>query len=447
MAGKSVTAVPERKSRSERFKFRKTPLFAPVDVPELDLALDRMKVQIGLKLPAWRALSSLAQLLWVKHPWLTTAATDGWFVYWNPEHFKSLSEAERVGVWVHEVSHIIRRHDDRGQGFDPHLWNMACDYVINLIITDLDLTLPKDALLDESFRGMTEYEVACKLQSKMEKEQKKQGDQENRGCKGDGDGQSGDSGSLNPDARLTDEQKARLRDSLAGGTGDVITGVQEPSEADRQKRAEEIQQTVARSVAISRAAGSGVCGLEDLMEVTPQTDRRLRSWLERFVRATAPSKVSWARMDRRMYSQGVAWPGKVHGGYAALGVAIDTSGSMSRDEIKLALEAVKGTFDRSAYSHLIIVWFTGDVWRKDVFKNGQPIELPDKLMSGGTSFYAAFESLKDENIRAMIVFTDGGDTPPADPGLPVLWVYPHRNHGPTPEYGDRLELRGALAND
>jgi predicted metal-dependent peptidase len=34
-------------------------------------------------------------------------------------------------VMAHEFLHVGLRHDERQQGRDPFLWNVACDYAIN----------------------------------------------------------------------------------------------------------------------------------------------------------------------------------------------------------------------------------------------------------------------------------------------------------------------------
>ncbi|GIW89654.1 MAG: hydrolase [Pirellulaceae bacterium] len=429
-----------------RPKFAKRPLFVPVEVPELRDAKDAMLAAIGIRMPAWRILSSTTQLLWVESSLVQTAATDGWYVYWNPGFFASLSPPERVGVWAHEVSHIIRQHVPRSRGLNVRKWNVATDYVINGILKNLGLSLPGWVLYDEKYDGWTEYEVYRALPDQSSDGGEGSGGKGSGGKGSDGGGDGSGDGGWNPDAGLTEAQKKAIEDALSGaGAGDLIP---DPTVSESQfaERSQSIASAVQRAAAAARLAGTGLSGLEGLMDIEPKSDYRLRKWLDQFVTASMPDVVSWGRLDRRMYAQGIAWPGVMYGGYAPLGVAIDTSGSMSEKEIKLALEAVKGTFDSSTYSHLVVVWFAGEVWRVDEFSHGETIELPDEIISGGTSFQAAFNELDDHSVNARIIFTDGGDIPPPDPMCPVLWVYPTHNHGMKPSYGDKLELRGVLSS-
>ena len=69
------------------------------------------------------------------HPVLKTAATDGLFVYYNPEFINSLTTEEALGVFAHEYYHIVYEHCRRGIGKEPTLYNIAADVVINEAVT------------------------------------------------------------------------------------------------------------------------------------------------------------------------------------------------------------------------------------------------------------------------------------------------------------------------
>jgi hypothetical protein len=82
-------------------------------------------------------------------------ATDGVSLYFNPQFVETLSAAEIAGTLDHEVMHPALQHHTRRGGRNPRRWNMACDYAINPTLLDAGLTLPKDVLLDNRFRGMS----------------------------------------------------------------------------------------------------------------------------------------------------------------------------------------------------------------------------------------------------------------------------------------------------
>jgi predicted metal-dependent peptidase len=79
-------------------------------------------------------------------------------LYVNP--LCGFDEGERRFVIAHELLHAGLRHDTRGGGRDPWLWNVACDYVINGWLADMAVgDLPDSALFDRSLRGKSAEEV------------------------------------------------------------------------------------------------------------------------------------------------------------------------------------------------------------------------------------------------------------------------------------------------
>ena len=63
-------------------------------------------------------------------------------------------------VVAHELMHAGLRHDTRGGGRDPWLWNIACDYVVNGWLIEMEVgELPDGALHDWSLTGKSAEEV------------------------------------------------------------------------------------------------------------------------------------------------------------------------------------------------------------------------------------------------------------------------------------------------
>lgn len=74
-------------------------------------------------------------------------------IYMNPA--AGLSEEETRFVMAHEFLHAALRHDARHSWREPYLWNVACDYVINLWLTKMGVGERPDGLLyDEQFKGL-----------------------------------------------------------------------------------------------------------------------------------------------------------------------------------------------------------------------------------------------------------------------------------------------------
>jgi len=96
-----------------------------------------------------------------------TACTDGRNIFYGRKFVDKLQDTELKGLILHENLHKAFRHTTVWKHLyekDPQLANMACDYVINLMIHDSDpkgsmVTLPEGGCLDEKYRGMDAGEV------------------------------------------------------------------------------------------------------------------------------------------------------------------------------------------------------------------------------------------------------------------------------------------------
>lgn len=89
-------------------------------------------------------------------------------IYFNPKVNLTLDEARFI--MGHELLHAGLRHIPRRQGRDPHLWNVACDFVINDWLMEMRVGTPPEQigyLHDLSLRGMSAEEVYDRIVSDL----------------------------------------------------------------------------------------------------------------------------------------------------------------------------------------------------------------------------------------------------------------------------------------
>ncbi len=87
-------------------------------------------------------------------------------IYINPSY---LLDAEEIRfVMAHEFLHAALRHDSRQEWRDAYLWNVACDYVINQWLTEMEVGERPDGLLyDEQFKGMNAEAIYDRIVTDM----------------------------------------------------------------------------------------------------------------------------------------------------------------------------------------------------------------------------------------------------------------------------------------
>ena len=86
---------------------------------------------------------------------IETMATDGVSLFYNPEFVAKLTPPELLGCLAHEVMHPALQHHTRRGTRSLKRWNVACDFAINPLIRDANLTLPAGALYDPRFRDLS----------------------------------------------------------------------------------------------------------------------------------------------------------------------------------------------------------------------------------------------------------------------------------------------------
>ncbi|WP_328876703.1 hypothetical protein OHT76_35170 [Streptomyces sp. NBC_00287] len=83
-------------------------------------------------------------------------------IYINP--LSSFEDEEWRFILAHEMLHAALRHSDRCGTRDPYLFNVACDYVINGWLKEMDVgTMPEGLLYDAQLAGLSAEEVYDRL--------------------------------------------------------------------------------------------------------------------------------------------------------------------------------------------------------------------------------------------------------------------------------------------
>lgn len=101
---------------------------------------------------------------------IPTACTNGRHLKVSPVFFMGLGKEERMFLLAHEAYHVAFMHMCRVGTKNFRIWNMAADYVINLMLVDAGFKFIKGGLLSEDYRGMCAEEVYPILFDKKEED-------------------------------------------------------------------------------------------------------------------------------------------------------------------------------------------------------------------------------------------------------------------------------------
>ena len=370
--------------------------------------------------------SLLFRLKGQERPSIQTMATDGVSLFYNPDFVATLSQGELAGVLAHEVMHPALQHHTRRADRSLKRWNMACDYAINPLLIDAGLTLPKDVLLDNRFRGMSAERIYNLLDSDEQESQQKSETSSNSEYPSEGgdDGERSQSGSEDgPVAPIT-----------PGGIGQVLDAplAAQADEKDSSEQARDWQIAVEQAESLAKLAGKVPAGLERSIEKAAQAAVDWRELLRRLWSDTAPADYSWMRPNRRHIWAGLYLPGIVREGVGEIAIAVDCSGSVSARQLGLFEAEIRSILEGQRPQRTHVLYFDALVHNVDTYVAGQPIQLQPKG-GGGTDFRPCFQWLDENGIvpQTLVFLTDlNGTFPSAVPAYPVLWASTESRHAP-----------------
>lgn len=416
---------------------------------------------------------------------LKTAATDGRKYKWSPDFLEKLTSDECALVMAHETYHIVMQHCNinRVQTRNPMLWNLAVDYVVNNSIehdkrlsgnipahtcdhayaqNDWDRTphpmwngtfghpkimkeLLKDIekmvadyakngnkkadpnepepspviFVDYSLFGKSAEEIYNMLQTKMNEEKEKNG--------------------ISSIDGMSDEDMKGMMEAY--GIGDTLDS-HESATVDKHQLLEDILNAMESCKKIAgNTPGSLDDVLKELMEPKLKWQDIIRHALQK-KRQERGAYNDWSRFRRRPLSLKM-WRPKKKDDTVTWICMLDTSGSMSNDDIAYGISQLKVLDGKS--KGWVVPCDAQCYW--DKMKEIRSLsDLPKINIVGraGTvfnSFFANWKKYVREPVDVIIIITDGYfsvDFP--QPREDVVWVITN-NHDPQLPWGRTAPLR------
>ncbi len=230
-------------------------------------------------------------------------------IYVNPRRQLTLEQAKFVVA--HEVLHAGLNHASRRNGRDRYLWNVACDFVINDWLVQMNVGIPPEGglLYDEELRGWAAEDIYQRLAADL-----------------------------------------RVRRRLCTLRGDDVDMLDEQAGKFFTDREEFCRRALLQGLDYHQAAGRSLlpAGLVEAIRTLNQPPIPWQAQLAEWIQEHCPvpeRRRSWARPSRRQTATPeTPRPRFVEPEEArtthTFGVIIDTSGSMQRDELGKALGAV-----------------------------------------------------------------------------------------------------------
>ena len=366
---------------------------------------------------------------------------------YNPMWLAGKTLEEVTFLIAHEVMHCVLKHPLRRGNRHHMLWNISCDFVINLLLVEYGFgKFVEGGMLDDRFKGLTAEQVYDVLLKEIGQPPPPPGKEPKED--GDNEGQNKIEQMHKDLTESTGEVRDSPEPSQSEGEseqdGDVQFGKTAQVEYDPNKSSvsseTEFEESQSWDQAMTRAlttakksCGEGSIKIGRAMKQARKVPVDVVDELEDFMTRPARSNPDWMNPKRRLLAIDPTWwlPGK--GGYECgdLCAGLDESGSVSDPEIQGLCSVFTDILDRHPAQDLKfwLIHFDHAVTCVEVFtKKDLPIEY-ERKSSGGTCFDSVTDwvnekSTDDEefNPECLIFLTDMCAPPPDHQDYPMMWI-------------------------
>lgn len=401
---------------------------------DIETKLSAARTRLILDKPFLGALVLRLPMVAADPKWCKTTATDARTFYYNPAYMDGLTLDQVQFMLAHEALHCALSHFARREHRAKQRWDLACDLAINPLLVKDGLKPPPGALYMDQFEGMTAEEIypaIADMDDETETLDQHVYDRENSSNSGRSSGQSPPP---QQDGQGGNRSKAEIDPDQGGAP-------QPPplSETEREQLSVQWQQRLAGAAQQALQAGKLGGGLARLVDHLLQPQLPWRMLLAKYMTAISRDDYNYTRPSRR---EGQAIFPSLRSAQVDIVVALDTSGSVSADEMRefvSEIDAIKGQVRAHITLHACDAELAKDgPWE---FEPWEEFKLPVDLKGGGgTRFTPVFDWVckRDRQPDLLVYFTDAeGEFPTQAPFYPVLWLIKGKTKVP---WGQRVQL-------
>jgi len=323
-----------------------------------------------------------------------TACTDGRNTYYGREYMSKLASSKRKGVILHENLHKAFRHTTVWKHLfkeNPTMANMACDYVINLMIMDGDnsfVSLPDGALLDHKYKGLdagTVYRMIKEEAKGGTVHVKRVGDQEGKDV---------------PVVEVSNGLDEHDWESAEGMTNE-----------EKEALAKDVDQALRQGAILAGKMSANVPReIGELLQAKVDWREAMREFVTSF--CMDKDESSWRRPSRRWIGQDVYMPSMIGESVGRIVIGIDMSGSIGDEEVGQFLGEVKKICETVKPEGIDLLYWDTRVCQHEKYEQDQLDNLISSTKprgGGGTDPQCIVDYMGKKKIKAecAVILTDG----------------------------------------
>jgi len=323
-----------------------------------------------------------------------TACTDGRNTFYGRDYMAKQASNKRKGVILHENLHKAFRHTTVWRHLfkeNPTIANMACDYVINLMIMDGDnnfVSLPDGALLDHKYKGLdagTVYRMIKEEAKGGTVHVKRVGDQEGKDV---------------PVVEVSNGLDEHDWESAEGMTNE-----------EKEALAKDVDQALRQGAILAGKMSANVPReIGELLQAKVDWREAMREFVTSF--CMDKDESTWRRPSRRWIGQDVYMPSMIGESVGRIVIGIDMSGSIGDEEVGQFLGEVKKICETVKPEGIDLLYWDTRVCQHEKYEQDQLDNLISSTKprgGGGTDPQCIVNYMDKKKIKAecAVILTDG----------------------------------------
>jgi predicted metal-dependent peptidase len=352
-----------------------------VDKQQVVESLTTARIALLIKHPFFGSIATRMNLQDASDiPWVKTLATDGRNIKYSPEFIASLGSIGKIEFALgHEILHAVFDHIGRkGDRKNHQLCNIAMDYAVNQILVDEEIGQRINEIQiyqDDRFREMTWEQIYDIL---LEED----------------DGSNSYNGTLD---QHMDES------GVSDENGNTI------SKEELEEIREELKEAILQAAHAS--GGKTPESIKRLIREMTETKINWQDVIRMNIQSMLRANYSFSRPSRKSGSSGIVLPRRSPRKKVEVAIAIDMSGSISKQDASTFLSEIKGIIQQ--YNDFKI-----DLWSFDTSVYNHTQVTPNSIDNldgyepeggGGTDFMTNWDYMKENELtpKKFVMFTDG----------------------------------------
>jgi len=346
--------------------------------------------------------------------------TQKYELYFNLDFFQKMEKEQRIAVLMHEILHFLHKHLFRWMQMkvdekDRFLWNIAADMAINQYIENL----PKGSISIDNYKD-AKGQPFPKFQP-MEAyydliQQNREGDktkgQDLKDPNGEPSKDKNGNSIVDPNGKPYDSKgtgnEGSNKEELDKYTAMDEHKWEDLSDEEKERMAREAEKLIKRTIEKTAYSHSNIPGyVEDFLKDLSAYLRKLnyKAILRNAIKKTVMSQDrenSWKKPNKRF---GEVAPGTSLSRTPRINMYVDTSGSISYQELTEFLSIIDGFLKAGNKDCRLVLWHTNPYYNKKYKLNSK---LDSKVVqAGGTDPQPTLELIQKTSPDLSIILTDG----------------------------------------